>query len=118
MPGPTQVPRIILLSAEAATTAGPAVGVQGDTVQFVGSRTMRIPIEIVVTLVGGTSATVLVETSNTQAIGSPNTWATFLLTSAAPTRKFVGRLGHIWIRARPTANVGGGTINAYMRVGI
>jgi hypothetical protein len=118
MPGPIQTPRIILLNAEAGTTAGPAIGLQGDTIQFTGSRTMRIPIVIVVTLTGGTSATVLIETSNTQAIGSPNTWGTFTLTTAAPSQKFVGRLGHIYIRARPTANVGGGTISAYMRVGV
>ncbi len=118
MPGPIANPRIILLNAESGTTAGPSIGLQGDTLQFVGSRTMPIPIEVVITLVGGTSATVLVQTDDNAAFSSAATWGTYLLTSANPTKRFVGRLTEIYIRAKPSANVGGGVVNAYMRVGL
>lgn len=118
MPGPIANPRIIMLGAEAGTTAGASLGLQGDVIQFAGSRKMSIPIEVIVCLVGGTSAIVIVETDSTKAFGAATTWGTFTLTAANPSQRFVGRLLNTYIRARPTSNVGGGIINAYLRMGV
>lgn len=115
MPGPTNQPRIILLYAEAATTAGPAIGLQGDAVLLAGARTMPLPVEIVVNLVSGTSATVIIETDSAIAFGSAATWATLTLTAANPTRRIVGQLKNIFVRARPSAHVGG-TIYATVKL--
>jgi hypothetical protein len=117
MPGPIANPRIILLDAAAATSAGPAIGLQGDTIQFAGTRQMPIPLEIVCKLNSGTSATVLIETDNDIAFGTATTWTTLTLTAAAPLRRVVGRLLKTYVRARPSAHTGG-TIDCYMRVGV
>lgn len=118
MPGPIQTPRIILLDAEAATTAGPSIGLQGDTIAFAGDRKMPIPVEIVCKLVGGTSCTVVIETDSDIAFGTAATWGTFVFTAAGTSSgKKVGRLTNTYIRARPSAHTGG-TIDCYVRVGV
>ncbi len=117
MPGPIANPRIILLYGATTVAAGPAIGIQGDANLLAGHRTMPIPCEFVFNMPSGTSATVLIQTDSAIAFGTAATWTTLTFSTTIRTRRFVGRLTNIFVRANVTA-VNGGTIYGTMKIGV
>ena len=119
---------LILLYAVTATGAGPALGIQGDTLALGGqSKALRqVPYELVCTLLDGPVPSTAAATVAFQTSPDNSTWTTqfslaynLATSSKVPqSHKRVGELPTVFCRLNVTALSGGTTptFNAYLRL--
>jgi hypothetical protein len=113
----TAAPVIILLDGATAVAAGPSIGLQGEAMAL-GGQTRQLfnyPIHVNARMIGGTSATVVIEKSVDGITWTP--WGTFVFTSTGIRPEQSGMVNVKYIRANVTAIAGGGAINCYARIG-
>jgi hypothetical protein len=111
----TATPVIILLDAETSATEGPSIGIQGESMALGGQtdQIQNLPIHVNCRMIGGTSATVLIEKSVDGVTWT--TWGTFVFGTTGIRPPQTGMINTKYIRANVTAIAGGGAINCYMR---